>query len=93
MGHPGIKGKIQDLFDGKHGRLFAWSIAFSGNEGCAEGTHDPCNIGTDGLAAGDPFKASENGIVVEGAALYNNTPAQIAGTGDLDHLEQSVFND
>ena len=92
VGHPGGILQGVDLFNGQHGGLFALT-ALSGNKSRAESAHDACDVGTDGLAVGDPLKASEHRVVVESTALDHDVVAQLRGIGHLDDLVQSVLDD
>ena len=47
-------------------------IALTGDKSSSERTDDTCDIRADSFAAGDPFKASEDCVVVEGSALDND---------------------
>ena len=72
-----VNCKLIDLVDGEHGGFRAFHVALPGDEGSAEGAHDTGDIRTDRLAVGDLLKASENGVVVEGTALYNDVFAEL----------------
>ena len=56
--HTGFKLQGADFVKGKHGGFVAFFIAVSCNEGSTESTHDTGNIRTDGITAGNLFKAS-----------------------------------
>ena len=84
------------LFIRKHGGLAGLSLrheALSGNEGCSESTHNPGNIGTNGLAVRDFLKASQNGVVVESSPLDHNVCSQFCGVRYFDDFVQGVLND
>ena len=68
-------------------------IALTGDKSSSEGTHDTCDIRADSFAAGDPFKASEDCVVVEGSALDNDILSEVAGGSDLDDFKQGIFDD
>ncbi len=82
--HAGFKLKGIYFFKREHGGCKAFTVALSGNQGGAEGSHNTGNIRTDGLAARNFFKASENGVVVEGSALDHNVFSE---GGDVSHLD------
>ena len=67
-------------------------IALTGDKSSSEGTHDTCDIRADGIAAGDPLEASEDCVIVEGSALYNDVLSEVAGGSDLDDLKQGVLD-
>ena len=67
-------------------------IALTGDKSSSEGTHDTCDIRADSFAAGDPFKASEDCVIVEGSALYNDVLSEITGGSDLDDLKQGILD-
>ena len=90
--HAGLVFQGAELFVGEHGGFVAFLVALSGDEGSAEGAHDACNIGADGLAACDLFKAPQHRVVIEGAALHHDLAAQLGGVGNLDDLEEGVFD-
>ncbi|GFI12352.1 hypothetical protein IMSAGC007_04835 [Lachnospiraceae bacterium] len=75
FGHGSGEFQPLDLFDGQHGSLRAFLVAFSRNESRPESAHNAGNVGPNHLAACNFFKASKNGIVVEGAALDYDMPA------------------
>ena len=54
-------------------------VTLTGDQCRAEGTHDTCDIRADGIAAGDPLEASEDCVIVEGSALYNDVLSEVAG--------------
>ena len=62
-------------------------VALSGDQGCSEGAHDACDIRTDSPAAGDPLKAAEHGVIVEGSALHHYMASKIRGICDFDYLK------
>src|SRR5699024_3538990 len=66
--------------------------ALPGDEGRPEGAHDAGDVRANRDAAGDLFKAAEDGVVVEGAALHHDVPAQVGGGGDLEHLEEGILD-
>ena len=68
-------------------------IALTGDKSSSEGTHDTCDIRADSFAAGDPLKASEDCVVVEGSALDNDILSEVAGGSDLDDFKQGIFDD
>ena len=92
--HRGGELKLVDLLDGEHRGFGTFHIALSCDEGGSEGSHDTGDIRTDGLAAGDLLKTSENCVVVEGTALDNDVAWPSSdGVGNLDDLKQSVLDD
>ena len=72
--------------------LIACGVFISGNQPCAEGPHDACDIGTDCLSAADHFKAFQHRIIVEGTALYNHGFPHCLRVGNLDDLKQCIFD-
>ena len=76
----GLKCQCIDLVNGQHGGL-SFLITLPGNQGSTESTHDTGDIRTDRFAAGNLFKASEYGVIVEGTALYNDVLTKIVGIG------------
>ena len=62
-------------------------VALSGDQGCSEGAHNTCDIRADGPAAGDPLKAAEYGVIVEGSALYYYMASKIRGICDFNYLK------
>ena len=72
--------------------LIACGVFISGNQPCAEGPHDACDIGADCLSAADHFKAFQHRIIVEGTALYNHGFPHCLRVGNLDYLKQCVFD-
>ena len=75
--HTGFILEGAEFFVGKHIALVAVFVTFSCNQCSAEGTHDAGNIGTDGFAACDFFKAAQHGIIIEGTALNNDILAEL----------------
>ena len=93
VSHGGCVFQLIDLVNRKHGGLTTLCVvAFFGNQGCTEGTHDSGNVRTDGLTACNTLKASKNTVVVEGSALYNNVPAKLLCIGNLDNLVKSILD-
>ena len=90
-GGGGGIGQVQELLQREHPALLA-PAAVPGNQRRAEGTHDAGNIRADGFDARDFLKGPEHRLVVEGAALDHHVPAQFLGIGQLDDLEQGVFD-
>ena len=39
------------------------------------------------------LKAAQNGVIVEGTALYDDMSAKLGRIGDLDYLIQCIFDD
>ena len=74
--HLRLVGECFHRLLGEHGRLVAFLIAVSRNQGCTEGTHDTGDVRTDSFPAGDKLEASKNRIVVEGSALYDDILAK-----------------
>ena len=93
FGHAGLKLQVINFFEGEHGSLIALTEAFSGDQGGAESAHDSGNIGTDGLAFGNLFKAAQNRVVIKGASLHDDIFPQGGGIGNLDYLKEGVFDD
>ena len=59
----------------------------SGDQRRTESTHDTGNVGTDGLTVCDFLKAAQNGIVIEGTALYHDIFTKLRSIRDFDHLK------
>ena len=53
----------------------------------------PAISGRTAFAAGDPLEASEDCVIVEGSALYNDVLSEITGRSDLDDLKQGILDD
>ena len=51
-------------------------IPLAGDEGRAEGAHDAGDIRTDGFAVSDLLEAAEDGVIVKGAALYDDVVSE-----------------
>ena len=68
-------------------------IAFPGDKGSAECTHNAGDIRTDNLTAGNFLKAAQDGVIVEGAALDDDVAPKLRGIGYLDDLEQGILDD
>ena len=91
--HGGRVGQIDYIIQREHRRLMGTvHVALTGDQCCAEGTHDTCDIRADGIAAGDPLEASEDCVIVESSALHNDVLSEITGGGDLDDLKQGVLD-
>ena len=95
LSHGRCKFQGIDLFNREHGGLvmFGFMESLSGDQGGAKGTHDTGDIRTDGFTACNFFKASQDGIVIKGSALYDDLMSQFGGIRYLDHLKQCIFND
>ena len=68
-------------------------VAVTGDQRRAESAHQARDIGTYRLGSGDTLKGPQHRLVIEGAALHHDVVAQLAGVGQLDDLEQGVFDD
>ena len=84
-------GELQDFIQGEHLRFLS-VVMVPGRQGCAEGAHDACNIRADCLHPGDFFKGPKHRQIVEGAALDHDVLSQGFCRGQLDDLEQSIFD-
>ena len=91
--HRALEFQMDDIFQGEHGGLRSLLVVFPGDEGGAKSSHNAGDIGTHCLTAGYPFEASQNGIVIKGSALNDYVCTEILWIGQLDHLQQGVFND
>ena len=69
------------------------AVAVAGNQRRAESAHQPGDIRTHRVHAGDALESAQHRLIVEGAALHHDVLAQLAGVGQLDDLEQGVFDD
>ena len=63
-----------------------------GNQGSSERPHDAGDVRADSLAAGNPFKTPENGIVVKRTALNDNVFAEVFRVRQLDDFQQGVLD-
>ena len=77
--HRGRIFQLVDLFNGEHRGLLIGGVALSCDQCRTERTHDAGDVRADGFAVGDPLKASENSVVVERTALYNDVASQLGG--------------
>ena len=68
-------------------RFISHVIALPGNEGSAKGAHDACDVRAHGLASRYFFKASEHGIVVEGASLDHHVVSKVGSICNLNYLK------
>ena len=71
--------QLVDLFNGEHRGLLIGGVALSCDQRRTERTHDAGDVRADGFAVGDPLKASENSVVVERTALYDDVASQLGG--------------
>jgi len=58
----------------------------------AIGAHEPRDIGTHGVVAGEVLEGTQHGIVQEGAALHDDLVAYLVRVADLDDLEEGVLD-
>ena len=93
VGHGCRVFEFLDLLQGQHGRRPGCVIALPGNQGRAESAHDPGNIRPDDFAVRDLLKGPEDGVIVEGASLYNDIAPQLTGIRDLNDFVERIFND
>ncbi len=83
----------QNLFQRQRGRrLFHVLRMLPGNQRRAESAHHAGNIRADGLHPGQLLKGTQHRPVMERAALHHNVRPQLFGIGQLNHLEQRVFD-
>ena len=75
--HAGLELEIADLLIIQHCGHITVFVMFSGDQSRTESTHDTGDVGTDGLAVRNFFKASKHRIVVEGTALYHDIFTQL----------------
>ena len=61
-------------------------------QGRAIGAHEACDIGPDDLHAHLLLKGTQHRLVVEGAALHHDVPAQLLGGRGPDHLIDGVLH-
>ena len=87
----GAVAQRKDLGDGQHGGGLA-RVAFSRQQRRPERAHDAGDVRAYGLRAGQLLKGPEDRLVMEGAALHHHMLAQRLGAGELDDLEQRVFD-
>ena len=92
-GQSCLKLEVFDLVEGEHSRLLSAGIALAGDQSCAEGAHNAGDVRTCDLSAGDGLHTAQNGVIIEGAALDDDISAQLGGIGDLDDLEEGIFDD
>ena len=67
-------------------------ITFLGDQGGSESSHDTGNVGTDRFTVGNLFKASQDCVIVEGSALYNDLFTKLGCIRYLDNLEKCIFD-
>ena len=70
--------------------LFALAKA---EQGRAVSAHQARDVGADDLDAHFLFEGAEDGLIVEGAALHHDLPAQLFGAGSADDLVQRILDD
>ena len=92
VGGAGFPLQAQNFIQRQHGRAPARIVPPS-DQRRAESAHHARDVGADGFRAADLFKGPQHGGVVERAALHHDAAAQVAGVGQLDHLEQRVADD
>ena len=85
--HTGLELQVADLLIIQHGGHVTVLVMLSGDQRCTESTHDTGDVGTDGLAVRNFFKASKHRIVVEGTALYHDIFTKLRSIRDFDHLK------
>ena len=84
--HRGRVFQLIDLFDGEHRSLLICRIALSCDQRRTERTHNAGDVRADGFAVGDPLKASENSVVVERTALYDDVASKLGGIRNFNYL-------
>ena len=72
FGHTCFKLQGIDLVNREHRRLISLMIVVSGDQRGAESAHDTCDIRTDGMTVRNFFETAQYGVVIEGAALYDD---------------------
>ena len=85
--HAGLELQVADLLIIQHGGHITVLVMLSGDQRCTESTHDTGDVGTDGLTACNFLKAAQNGIVIEGTALYHDIFTKLRSIRDFDHLK------
>ena len=70
--------------------LFALAKA---EQGRTVSAHQARDVGADDLDAHFLFEGAEDGLIVEGAALHHDLPAQLFGAGSADDLVQRILDD
>ena len=68
-------------------------VVSAGGQRRAVGAHQPRDVGTDDLGAGEQFEGSQHRVVEEGAALHDDLLAELGGVLELDHLVERVADD
>ena len=81
-----------DIINGEHGSAFAVRISFSGDQGGSKSAHDTGNVRADRLAVRNFFKASQNGIIIEGTALNDNMISKFLRAGYFNYFKKRVFD-
>ena len=92
MDGGGDVGQVQNVIQRQDGGLLA-GVALFCNQGRTEGAHNAGNVRAGGLHPGDLLEGTENGLIVEGAALDHHMTAEVSGVGELDDLVEGVFDD
>ena len=90
--HCGCVFQFIDLVNGEHGGFLTLLVTFAGDQGSAERTHDSGDIRTDGFTVGDFFKASQNCIIIESTALYNDVLTKFGSIGNLDNFIKRILD-
>ena len=92
FGHGGGILQLFHLLFGEHGGFLAF-VTFSCDQGSTECSHDAGNVRTGNLTVCDFFQASQNCIIIESTALYDDILSKGRSIGYFDYFEKSVFDD
>ena len=84
-------GELVYLVDCEHCCLVISLVALTCDECGTKGAHDTCDVRPCGMYTCYFFKASKNGIIVEGTALDYDIFTEVACIRKLDNLEKSIF--
>ena len=90
-GRAGV-GQVADLLE-REDRRRTSVVVFTRDERRAERPHHPGDIGADHVDPGDLLERTENGVVVEGAALRDDVPSERTRVGQANDLVERVFDD
>ena len=91
-GKFGRIGQFIDLVNGQHSGLIVFFVAFSGNQGTTESTHDTGDVRSYCLAAGNALERTKHGVIVKSTALYDNVFSEFFRIGEFDNLKEGIFD-